>query len=35
MSTWSGIEELYTVAQTRSFTQAALRLRAVCLPGQP
>jgi len=26
MSTWSGIEEFYTVAQTRSFTQAALRL---------
>jgi DNA-binding transcriptional LysR family regulator len=26
MSTWSGIEEFYTVAQARSFTQAARRL---------
>jgi DNA-binding transcriptional LysR family regulator len=26
MNTWSGIEEFFTVAQARSFTQAALRL---------
>src|SRR5579864_3427709 len=26
MSTWSGIEEFYSVAQARSFTQAARRL---------